>query len=156
MSRLEQVSEFHNTFEAPILDTPQIPSKERCNLRISLIQEELDELKQAIADNDLVEVADALCDIEYVLLGTVLEFGLGKKFQELFDEVQRSNMSKACVSQEEAEATVKWYEEKDVSSYWVKRGEKWFVYRVEDKKALKSVNYSPVDLKRILNRTEIR
>ena len=81
---LNQVAEFHRTFNAPILDTPQIPSEERARLRVKLLQEELDELKEAIANNDLVEVADALCDLQYVLSGAVLEFGLGEKFVELF------------------------------------------------------------------------
>ena len=101
---LNQVAEFHKTFNAPILDTPQIPSKERCELRVELLQEELNELKQAIADNNIVEVADALCDLQYVLSGAVLEFGLGEKFVTLFNEVQRSNMSKACATQQEADA----------------------------------------------------
>ena len=70
---LNQVAEFHKTFNAPILDTPQIPSKERCELRISLLQEELNELKDAIADNNIIEVADALCDLQYVLSGAVLK-----------------------------------------------------------------------------------
>lgn len=93
---LNQVAEFHRTFNAPILDTPQIPSAERCKLRVALLQEELNELQQAIDNDDIVEVADALCDLQYVLSGAVLEFGLGEKFVELFNEVQRSNMSKAC------------------------------------------------------------
>ena len=113
---LNQVAEFHKTFNAPILDTPQIPSKERCELRISLLQEELNELKDAIAGNNIVEVADALCDLQYVLSGAVLEFGLGEKFVELFNEVQRSNMSKACANQQEADETIAFYQEK-----WITR-----------------------------------
>ena len=109
---LNQVAEFHKTFNAPILETPQIPAEERAQLRIKLLQEELDELKEAIAENDLVEVADALCDLQYVLSGAVLEFGLGEKFVELFNEVQRSNMSKACDTPEEAEQTIAHYREK--------------------------------------------
>ncbi|HHH49503.1 MAG TPA: hypothetical protein ENK52_00835, partial [Saprospiraceae bacterium] len=93
---LNQVAEFHKTFQHPIQEKPTIPSKERCELRVALIAEELKELQDAIADNDLVEIADALCDIQYVLSGAVLEFGLGEKFKALFDEVQRSNMSKTC------------------------------------------------------------
>jgi hypothetical protein len=57
---LDATAEFHKTFCCPVLDTPQIPDAKRCKLRINLIQEELDELKDAIAQNDLVEVADAL------------------------------------------------------------------------------------------------
>ena len=100
---LNSVAEFHKTFKHPILDKPQIPSKDRCELRVSLIQEELKELEEAIANNDLVEVADALCDIQYVLSGAILEFGMGDKFKALFDEVQRSNMSKTCATREEAQ-----------------------------------------------------
>ena len=148
---LESVSEFHKTFGAPILETPQIPSKERCELRISLIQEELNELKEAIAANDIVEIADALCDLQYVLSGAVLEFGMGEKFVELFNEVQRSNMSKACSSLEEAENTVKFYQDKDGTEAEIKEENGvWKVYRKSDNKVLKSINYSPADLISIL------
>lgn len=149
---LNQVAEFHKTFKAPILAKPQIPSKERCELRVSLLQEELNELKQAIADNDLVEVADALCDLQYVLSGAVLEFGMGEKFVELFDEVQRSNMSKACATEEEAKATVAKYEREGIAVVYEKSGEKFNVYRQADNKVLKSINYSPVDLQSILEK----
>ncbi|MEA5428613.1 MULTISPECIES: nucleoside triphosphate pyrophosphohydrolase family protein [Arcicella] len=148
---LNQVAEFHRTFKAPILDTPQIPSIERCNLRVSLIAEELKELQEAIEANDIVEIADALCDIQYVLSGAVLEFGLGNKFVELFNEVQRSNMSKACNTYEEAEETVKFYFEKDGTlAEIVKDGDKFLVYRISDNKVLKSVKYSPADLESII------
>ena len=66
---LNQVAEFHRTFKAPILDKPKIPSTDRCKLRVSLIAEDLRELQEAIENKDLVEVADALCDIQYVLSG---------------------------------------------------------------------------------------
>ncbi len=144
---LNDVAKFHETFELPILDEPTIPSVERCALRINLLQEELDELKDAIADNDLVEVADALCDIQYVLAGAILEFGLADKFKSLFDEVQRSNMSKTCKSMEVAERTQAHYKkEKDTDSEIVKRGDEYLVYRVGDRKVLKSVEYSPADI----------
>ena len=107
---LSSVAEFHKTFKHPIEKEPVIPAPKRCELRVSLIAEELKELEKAIEDNDLIEVADALCDIQYVLSGAVLEFGLGDKFKDLFDEVQRSNMSKACKTEEEAQATVAHYE----------------------------------------------
>lgn len=150
---LNQVAEFHKTFNAPILDHPQIPSKERCELRVALLQEELDELKKAIEENDLVEVADALCDLQYVLSGAVLEFGLGGKFVELFNEVQRSNMSKACATQEEADKTIEFYKQtKGVEAYSEASGDKINVHRVTDNKVLKSINYSPADLKTILEK----
>ena len=148
---LNQVAEFHRTFNAPILDTPQIPSEQRCELRVSLLQEELDELAQSIKDKDLVEIADALCDIQYVLSGAVLEFGLGDKFVELFNEVQRSNMSKACSTEEEAQKTLEHYKQKDgTEGYYKQVGDKWVTYRNGDDKVLKSVGYSPANIKGML------
>jgi len=150
---LNQVAEFHKTFQAPILETPQIPSKERCELRVSLLQEELDELSQAIKAGDIVEIADALADLQYVLSGAVLEFGLGEKFVDLFDEVQRSNMSKACNNQQEAISTLSHYKKKDGTEGYYKQvaGGKWVVYRNGDNKVLKSIGYSPASLKSILD-----
>jgi predicted HAD superfamily Cof-like phosphohydrolase len=151
LDALNQVKEFHKTFDVPVLKNPEIPSKERCELRISLIQEELNELKEAIENNDMVEVADALCDLQYVLSGTVLEFGLGKKFPKLFDEVQRSNMSKACKSQKEALSTLSAYKKKDgTEGHYKEINGKFIVYRKDDNKVLKSINYSPADLKKIV------
>ncbi|MCO6360792.1 phosphoribosyl-ATP pyrophosphohydrolase [Roseivirga pacifica] len=148
---LNSVAEFHKTFKHPILESPQIPSEDRCNLRVALIAEELKELEEAIANKDLVEVADALCDIQYVLSGAILEFGLGERFKDLFDEVQRSNMSKTCKTMEEAEATQKFYMEKDGTESYVEEADGHFlVYRKSDNKTLKSVNYSPADLKGML------
>lgn len=149
---LNQVAEFHKTFDAPILSSPQIPSEKRCELRVSLLAEELKELKEAIDNKDLTEIADALCDLQYVLSGAVLEFGLGEKFVELFDEVQRSNMSKACETITVAEATVQHYLQKDNTESEIKEKEgKFLVFRKSDNKVLKSVNYSPADLVKILN-----
>lgn len=149
---LNQVADFHRTFQHPIKTQPELPSKIRCDLRLALIQEELDELKEAIEKKDLVEIADALCDIQYVLSGAVLEFGLGEKFKELFDEVQRSNMSKSCTTEEEAKLTVKHYQEKEnTRCYYKKVGEKYMIYRESDHKTLKSINYSPANLNLILN-----
>ncbi len=150
---LNQVAAFHRTFKHPIVDEPSIPDAKRCELRVSLISEELKELQEAIADNDLVEIADALCDIQYVLSGAVLEFGMGDKFVELFNEVQRSNMSKACETEEEAQKTVEYYQnERDTSCYYEQKDGKYLVFRKEDNKTLKSVNYSPADLKKILEK----
>jgi predicted HAD superfamily Cof-like phosphohydrolase len=147
---LNQVAEFHRTFQHPILDSPQIPSKARCDLRVALIAEELKELQEGINNNDIVEVADALCDIQYVLAGAILEFGLGEKFRTLFDEVQRSNMSKACETFEEAEATMKHYAEKGTESYYKEIDGRFLVYRKGDDKTLKNINYSPADLKSLI------
>jgi predicted HAD superfamily Cof-like phosphohydrolase len=148
---LNQVAEFHTTFKHPVIEKPAIPSKERCNLRISLLAEELKELQQAVDDDNLVEIADALCDLQYVLAGAVLEFGLGEKFKELFDEVHRSNMSKACKTVEEADRTIEHYKNTDgTQSYHKEIDGLFLVYRAGDNKTLKSVNYSPADLGGIL------
>jgi predicted HAD superfamily Cof-like phosphohydrolase len=150
---LDLVAEFHRTFKHPILDQPTIPDENRCKLRVALIAEELKELEVAILEKDMVSVADALCDIQYVLSGAILEFGLGNKFKELFEEVQRSNMSKACNSEEEAKKTVDHYKEKDGTECYYKEIEgKWLVYRKSDNKTIKSVGYSPANLERIVNR----
>ena len=149
---LNSVAEFHRTFHAPVLETPQIPSEARCQLRVSLLAEELDELRDAIADGDLVAVADALCDLQYVLSGAVLEFGLGDTFKTLFDEVQRSNMSKACSTVAEAEATVTEYQAKGVPCHFIESDGKYLVFRDADHKTLKSVNYSPADLAGVLKK----
>ena len=146
------VADFHETFKHPILPAPAIPSEDRCNLRVALIAEELKELETAIRDKDIVEVADALCDIQYVLSGAILEFGLAGKFKALFEEVQRSNMSKACSSEAEAIKTIEHYRLKDgTECYYRQEGEKWLVYRKSDNKTIKSVGYSPANLEGIIN-----
>jgi predicted HAD superfamily Cof-like phosphohydrolase len=151
LDSLNQVAQFHNTFGAPILPNPEIPSVNRCELRVNLLAEELDELKEAIANNDIVEIADALCDLQYVLSGAVLEFGLANKFVDLFEEVQRSNMSKACSSLEEAKETVEYYMKKDgTEANIVEKEGKFLIYRNTDNKVLKSINYSEANLKKII------
>jgi predicted HAD superfamily Cof-like phosphohydrolase len=148
---LNLVAEFHQTFKHPILSTPTIPAENRCNLRVALLAEELKELEVAILEKDIVGVADALCDLQYVLSGAILEFGLGEKFSALFEEVQRSNMSKACKSEAEAKETVEYYYKKDgTECYYKEESGKWLVYRKADNKTIKSINYSPADLDGIL------
>ena len=148
---LNQVAAFHRTFQHPILSNPQLPTEDRCKLRLALLFEELKELEEAIEKKDIVEVADALCDIQYVLTGAILEFGIGKKFEKLFEEVQRSNMSKVCNTREESEQTITYYKtEKNTDAYHVEKNGKFLVYRKKDNKTLKSINYSPPNLKEIL------
>jgi predicted HAD superfamily Cof-like phosphohydrolase len=148
---LNDVAEFHRTFHLPVLETPQIPGADRCALRINLLQEELDELKDAIAQQDITAVADALSDLQYVLSGAILEFGLGSKFKALFEEVQRSNMSKVCEDYTTAEETIAHYLDRDGTQGFIQESlSGYLVYRTTDKKVLKSVKYSPADLERII------
>jgi predicted HAD superfamily Cof-like phosphohydrolase len=148
---LTDVAKFHTVFDLPIVDHPHIPHEDRCKLRVSLLEEELREFKEALDNNDLIEAADALADLQYVLSGAILELGLGAKFKQVFDEVQRSNMSKTCKSIEEAHATQKFYKEtKDTDSYILEKEGQWLVYRKEDGKVLKSINYLPANIQKAL------
>lgn len=161
MDYLKAVKEFHSAFDHPILPNPAIPSENRSALRVSLLQEELNELKDAIAAGDIVEAADAFADIQYVLAGAILEFGLQDKFPALFAEVHRSNMSKACVDRKEAIDTIAKYQEEGVEGYHTTKDifdsngnythTVLLVKRSADDKLLKSINYSPADLVKILN-----
>lgn len=153
---LNEVAKFHQVFDLPIASEPNIPAKDRCQLRINLIEEELEELKEAIANGDLIEAADAFADLQYVLSGAILEFGLGDRFKALFDEVQRSNMSKVCENREEAEATVAYYREhKQMEGEIVEKNGQYLVFRRTDRKVLKSVNYSTAKLRRIVGEKEM-
>ena len=147
---LNMVYEFHNIFGQPILNEITIPDKERCKLRISLIQEELNELQAAIDNNDIIEVADAFADLEYVLMWSVLEFWLWWKFGEIFEAVHSSNMSKLCDTVKQAEETIAWYIANKWWSYTYKqKWNKFVVYR-DDGKVIKSIYYKPVDIKNII------
>ncbi len=154
---LSSVAAFHDMFNLPVLDSPVIPDEKRCNLRIALLQEELDELKTAIIENDIVGAADAFSDLQYVLSGAILEFGLADKFKALFDEVQRSNMSKSCKTMEQAIETQQFYlNEKATPSFIEERGGEYLVYRTADRKVLKSVYYSEANLESIIFDSEAR
>ena len=150
---ISQVAEFHRKFRAPVLSFPQIPDPKRCQLRVSLIAEELKELQVAIEENDLVEIADALCDIQYVLSGAICEFGMASIFKTLFDEVQRSNMSKMCKSEAEAQETLAHYKSKKSTEGYVTQinASEFLVLRKGDDKVLKSVKYSPANLAQFLS-----
>ncbi|MBO9452194.1 nucleoside triphosphate pyrophosphohydrolase family protein [Tropicibacter sp. R16_0] len=90
---LETVREWHEAFEVPVVNAPTIP-KARAPMRLAILEEEVAELRAAVEAGDLVEVLDALCDIQYVLDGTFLEFGLHGLKHDAMAEVHASNMSK--------------------------------------------------------------
>ena len=91
---LGQVREFHETYGAAIKDAPDISDVDLNDFRVRLLQEELDELRDALADGDMVETLDALTDLQYVLDGAFLSLGLHDVKEAAFAEVHRSNMSK--------------------------------------------------------------
>ena len=92
MTNFEKVGLFMKTFGQEVKNKPSLSSEKINNLRISLINEELEELKQAVKNNDLKEAVDALTDILYVTYGAGHAFGVN--LDKCFDEVQKSNMSK--------------------------------------------------------------
>jgi predicted HAD superfamily Cof-like phosphohydrolase len=86
------VLEFHKAFGITYNDTPTLPELSVTDLRLELIEEELDELVEAIGDGDLVAIADALADMKYVIDGAACAFGID--LEPIMEEVHRSNMSK--------------------------------------------------------------
>jgi predicted HAD superfamily Cof-like phosphohydrolase len=92
---IKHVEKFHDSFGIKNNYEPTISlSKEEITLRYNLMKEENDEYLEAALNGDLVEVADALGDQLYILCGTILKHGLQHKIEEVFEEIQRSNMSK--------------------------------------------------------------
>lgn len=152
MDYLKLVAQFHHIFNHPVLSSPTIPNPDRCKLRLSLLQEELRELEQAIEAGHLVGIADALCDLQYVLSGAILEFGMKDKFTAMFEEVHSSNMSKACDTIEQAAETILKYKDEGVAAGYVVKDGKFLVYRSFDNKALKSIAYSPANLEQFIEK----
>ena len=92
MSNFKKVGKFMKTFGQDVKNKAEFPSEKIIKLRYNLIEEELNELKEALEKNDMKEVADALTDILYVTYGAGHAFGIN--LDNCFDEVQNSNMSK--------------------------------------------------------------
>ena len=93
--QLNAVKLFHETYGLGISSEMKSNlGKLKHELRFNLMKEENEEYLEAVENNDIVEIADALGDMLYILCGTILEHGLQHKIEEVFDEIQRSNMSK--------------------------------------------------------------
>ena len=93
--KIAAVEMFHRSFGLGVSESPRANlGIEKIQLRYNLMDEENEEYLQAALNNDLVEVADALGDMLYILCGTILEHGMQYKIEEVFEEIQRSNMSK--------------------------------------------------------------
>jgi predicted HAD superfamily Cof-like phosphohydrolase len=148
---INKVNEFHELFKHPVLDKPTVIDLARSELRLDLIKEEYKELCEAVDNKDLVGIADALGDLQYVLSGAILEFGFKDNFDKIFLEIHRSNLSKLCKTEEEAIGTIQMYLEKDGTiAHFEIEGEYFHVKRTRDNKTLKSINYSPADLKQFI------
>ncbi|MEL6916176.1 MAG: nucleoside triphosphate pyrophosphohydrolase family protein [Bacteroidota bacterium] len=125
--KLNAVELFHKSFGLGVSDTVKANLGASKNLlRFNLMDEENKEYLEAVNNNDLVEVADALGDMLYILCGTILEHGMQYKIEEVFEEIQRSNMSKLGENGKP-------------------------IYR-EDGKVLKGPNYFKPDIKSILEK----
>mgnify|MGYP000997093323 FL=1 len=124
--KITAVQAFHTAFGLGYSQTPLATlGVDKNNLRFRLMDEENKEYLEAAMAGDLVEVADALGDMLYILCGTIIEHGLQDKIEEVFAEIQRSNMSKLGADGQP-------------------------IYR-EDGKVMKGPNYSPPDLATILS-----
>jgi predicted HAD superfamily Cof-like phosphohydrolase len=94
-NELDAVQLFHEAFNIGINHNPTVSVSEKIKeLRFNLMKEENEEYLEAVKNNDIVEVADALGDMLYILCGTILTHGMQNKITEVFEEIQRSNMSK--------------------------------------------------------------
>lgn len=93
--QIDAVKQFHEAFLIDYsLNPTAIIGENKINLRFDLMKEENEEYLEAVNNKDLVEIADALGDMLYILCGTIIEHGLQHKIEEVFDEIHKSNMSK--------------------------------------------------------------
>ena len=154
---VNEVEEFNATMGKPNNYEPTIPEKKEWQFVYDFILEELEEYKVACETGNIVEVLDALCDIAYVSLGNgTMLHGLKDKIWPAYQEVQGSNMSKACSSEEEAQATVETRsKEQGEPCHYEKVGEYYIVYRTRDRKVMKNINYYRPDLKQFFKKEEL-
>jgi len=140
---VDEVEEFNKTMGKPNNYSPVIPEEKEWMFVYNFILEELEEYKEACEKGDIVGVLDALCDITYVSLGNgTMLHGLKGHIKEAYAEVQASNMSKVCKTEEEANLTVRVREqEQGTVCHYEKQGDYWVVYRTWDRKVMKSINY---------------
>jgi predicted HAD superfamily Cof-like phosphohydrolase len=150
---ISEVEEFNAVMGKPNNYNPVIPDEKEWMFVYNFILEELEEYKHACETGDIVEVLDALCDITYVSLGNgAMLHGLKDKVWPAYQEVQASNLSKACTSEEEAQTTVEVRsKEQGEPCHYEKVGSYYIVYRSSDKKVMKNINYFRPDLSKFLN-----
>jgi len=150
---VSEVEEFNATMGKPNNYEPVIPEENEWMFVYNFILEELEEYKAACEAGDIVEVLDALCDIAYVSIGNgAMLHGLKDKLWSAYQEVQASNMSKACVDEEEAQATVERRSvEQNEPCHYEKVGNYYIVYRTRDRKVMKNINYFRPNLKQFFD-----
>jgi len=146
---VSEVETFNATMGKPNNYEPVIPEENEWMFVYNFILEELEEYKEACETGNIVEVLDALCDIAYVSIGNgAMLHGLKDKLWDAYQEVQASNMSKACIDEKEAQLTVELRsKEQGEECHYEKVGDYYIVYRSRDRKVMKSINYFKPDLK---------
>jgi predicted HAD superfamily Cof-like phosphohydrolase len=181
MEVLNQVEEFHKAFGHPVQDTPSVPANRvalRLNLILEELYElaeasgAVGTFNQLMADklgvnysilvengvdlinrgeSNIVECADAIGDIFYVVAGAAHEYGLGKVMPAVSADIHASNMSKLCTTLGQVDRTIEKYTSEGIATYAKPVGESLFaIYRAEDNKILKSIDYTPANLEVIV------
>lgn len=145
MDYIKKVKAFHQAFKIPILNRAGFPAKSRVKLRIELMREELEEVVESMSEGDITNTLKELCDLQYVLAGTILELGLEEHFNTAFYQVHRSNMSKLCKNKKEAQATSEYYTQKGISNKIEYLGDSYAVIS-ESGKVLKSIKYQKANV----------
>ena len=155
---VNEVEEFNRTFGKPNNYEPTIPEKKETDFVYDFCIEEINEYREACENGDIVEILDALCDIAYVTLGNgVMLHGLKDKIWPAYQEVQASNMSKSCETEEEAKETVTLRaKEQGEECHFEKVGDRYVVYRTRDRKVMKSINYFRPNLKQFFTEEELK
>jgi predicted HAD superfamily Cof-like phosphohydrolase len=155
---IDEVEEFNAVMGKPNNYEPTIPERKEWEFVYNFILEELEEYREACERGDIIEVLDALCDITYVATGNgTMLHGLKDKIWPAYQEVQASNLSKACQTEEEAKATViQRSSEQGEECHYEKVGDYFIVYRTRDRKVMKNINYFKPNLKQFFTDKEIQ
>jgi len=155
---VNEVEIFNATFGKPNNYVPTIPEKKETDFVYDFCIEEITEYQEACQNGDIVEILDAICDIAYVTLGNAtMLHGLKDKIWPAYKEVQASNMSKSCKTEEEAIQTVSQRsKEQNSPCHYEKVGDYYVVYRTRDRKVMKSINYFRPDLKQFFTEEELK
>lgn len=155
---VNEVEIFNATFGKPNNYVPTIPEKKETDFVYDFCIEEITEYQEACKNGDIVEILDAICDIAYVTLGNAtMLHGLKDKIWPAYKEVQASNMSKSCKTEEEAAQTVtQRAKEQGEECHFEKVGDRYVVYRTRDRKVMKSINYFRPDLKQFFTEEELK
>ncbi len=155
---VNEVEIFNATFGKPNNYVPTIPEKKETDFVYDFCIEEITEYQEACQNGDIVEILDAICDIAYVTLGNAtMLHGLKDKIWPAYKEVQASNMSKSCKTEEEATQTVtQRAKEQGEECHFEKVGNYYVVYRTRDRKVMKSINYFRPNLKQFFTKEELK